>query len=86
VEIVVRTPAGRSRSFEVDKDETVGEVTTRVVGRFVADDVLEEGPYGLGLLRGHRVVDLDPATTLRVEGVRAGAVLHLLHTAPQVDG
>jgi hypothetical protein len=86
VEIVVRTPAGRSRSFEVDRDDTVGGLTERAVARFVADDVLDPGRYGLGLLRGHRVVDLDPAATLRAERVRPGAVLHLLHTEPQVDG
>lgn len=86
MEVIVRTPAGRSRSFEVDRDDTVGGLTQRAVSRFVADDVLDPGRYGLGLLRGHQVVDLDPAATLRAEAVRAGAVLHLLHVEPQVDG
>jgi hypothetical protein len=86
VEVIVRTPAGRSRSFDTDRHDTVAELTQRSVARFVGEGVLDDGRYGLGLLRGHRVVDLDPATTLRAEGVRAGAVLHLLHTEPQVDG
>jgi hypothetical protein len=86
VEVIVRTPAGHSRSFEVDKHAAVGEVLDQAVEQFVADGALDPGRYRLGLLRGPRVVDLDPALSLVAEGVRPSAVLHLLVTDPQVDG
>jgi hypothetical protein len=86
VEVIVRTPAGRSRSFDVDRHDTVTDLVERVVEQFVAEGALEAGHYRLGLLRGPRVVDLDPGSTLGAEVVRSGAVLHLLVTDPQVDG
>jgi hypothetical protein len=86
VGVTVRTPAGASSAFAIDRNTSAARLTERAVDYFVDRDLLEPGPFRLGLVRGGTIVDLIPDIRLISEGVVEGDVLHLLTTEPQVDG
>jgi hypothetical protein len=85
VGVTVRTPAGVSSAFAVERGDEAYMLTERAIGHFVGLDLLEPGPFRLGLLRGGTVVDLAPKAVLLAEGVVEGDVLHLITTQPQID-
>lgn len=84
--VTVRTPAGASRAFAVEPDDTAGQLTIRALNRFERDGLIEGGAFRIGLLRGTTIVDLAVDADLRSHGVEEGDVLHLISTEPQVDG
>jgi len=84
--VTVRTPAGASSAFGVERQETSGRLAERTVDWFVRRGQLEPGTFRLGLLRGATIVDLSAADGLAGAGVEEGDVLHLLTSEPQVDG
>lgn len=84
--VTVRTPAGASRAFAVEPDDTAGQLTIRALNRFERDGLLEGGAFRIGLLRGTTIIDLAIDADLRGFGVEEGDVLHLISTEPQVDG
>jgi hypothetical protein len=83
--VTVRTPAGVSRAFSVERGDEAYMLTERAIGHFVGMDQIEPGPFRLGLLRGGTIVDLAPDAELLAEGLEEGDVLHLISTQPQVD-
>ncbi len=84
--VTVRTPAGASSAFAIKRNDTAEELTERSVAFFVSRELLEPGPYRLGLVRDSGIVDLTPADRLGGEGVVEGDVLHLITCEDQVDG
>jgi hypothetical protein len=85
VGVTVRTPAGRSSAFAVERDDTADLLTERVVIYFVDRDLLAPGTYRLGVVRADAIVYLTPDAQLLAEGIVEGDVLHLLVTEPQFD-
>lgn len=83
--VTVRTPAGVSSAFAVERGDEAFRLTERAIGHFVGLDQLEPGPFRLALVRGRSVVDLAPDAVLMAEGVTEGDVLHLISTQPHVD-
>jgi len=84
--VTVRTPAGASSAFAIRRNDTAQELTDRSVGFFVSRELLEPGPFRLGLVRDGDIVDLDPQDRLGRKGVVEGDVLHLITCEDQVDG
>lgn len=84
--VTVRTPAGASSAFAIKRSDTAEELTDRSVAFFVSRELLEPGPFRLGLVRVGGIVDLDPEDRLGHEGVVEGDVLHLITCEDQVDG
>ncbi len=84
--VTVRTPAGASSAFAIQKVDTVEGLTDRAVAFFVSRELLEPGRFRLGLIRDGEVIDLDPGDRLVRKGVIEGDVLHLLTCEDQVDG
>lgn len=84
--VTVRTPAGASSAFAIQRNDTAGELTERAVAFFVSRELLEPGPFRLGLVRDGQIVDLEPDDRLAHRGVVEGDVLHLLTCEDQVDG
>jgi hypothetical protein len=84
--VTVRTLAGHTDHEQVRSTDTVSELTTRMVGKFVARHQLNPGDYALTLPRLGSATNLDPTGTLAEVGVRAHDVLVLVSRAPQVDG
>jgi hypothetical protein len=83
--VTVRTPAGSSSAFAVERDDSAGVLTNRAVDHFVARDLLAHASYRLGLARADAIVYLTPDANLMREGVVEGDVLHLLITDRQLD-
>lgn len=81
--VTVRTPAGASSAFGVERDDTAQVLTDRAVDFFVGRDQLAPGSFRLGLARADAIVYLTPDANLMSEGVAEGDVLHLLVTDPQ---
>jgi hypothetical protein len=81
--VTVRTPAGSSSAFAVERDDTAGMLTDRAVDYFVASDLLAPTSYRLGLARADAIIYLTPDADLMAEGVVEGDVLHLLVTDRQ---
>jgi hypothetical protein len=63
----------------------VEELTDRSVAFFVGRELLEPGPFRLGLVRDGEIVDLDPEDRLR-EGVVDGDVLSARGVTARRDG
>lgn len=84
--VTVRTPAGASSAFAVNPSDTAGDLTDRAVTFFVGRQLLEAGPFRLGLVRDGQIVDLEPGDRLRRRGVVEGDVLHLITCEDQIDG
>jgi hypothetical protein len=84
--VTVRTPAGASSAFAINHNDTAEELTDRSVAFFVSRELLEPGPFRLGLVRDGEIVDLEPEDRLGHEGVVEGDVLHLITCEDQVDG
>jgi hypothetical protein len=84
--VTVRTPAGASSAFAIKRNNTAEELTDRSVAFFVSRELLELGPFRLGLVREGEIVDLEPEDRLGHEGVVEGDVLHLITCEDQVDG
>jgi hypothetical protein len=85
VGVTVRTPAGASSAFAVERGDEAYMLTERAIGHFVGMNQLEPGPFRLGLLRGNTIVELAADAELLTEGVTEGDVLHLISTQPQID-
>jgi hypothetical protein len=85
VGVTIRTPAGRSSAFAVERDDTAELVAERAVSYFADRDQLAAGSYRLGVVRADAIVYLTPDAQLMAEGVVEGDVLHLLVTEPQFD-
>jgi hypothetical protein len=83
VGVTVRTPAGSSSAFAVERDDTAELLADRAVDYFVGREQLSPASYRLGLARSNAIVYLTPATNLMSEGVVEGDVLHLLVTDRQ---
>jgi hypothetical protein len=81
--VTVRTPAGASSAFAVERDDTAQLLADRAVDHFVGRDQLAPGSFRLGLARADAIVYLTPDTNLMSEGIVEGDVLHLLITDPQ---
>jgi hypothetical protein len=86
VGVMVRTPAGTTSAFAVDREDTAGELIDRSVAYFVAREELEPGSFRLGLVRDAEIIDLDARAKLFDHGVVEGDVFHLINCEPQVDG
>lgn len=84
--VTVRTPAGVSSAFAIKRNDTAEELTDRSVEFFVSREMLEPGPFRLGLVRQGEIVDLEAEDRLGHEGVVEGDVLHLITCEDQVDG
>lgn len=84
--VTVRTPAGASSAFAVNPSDTAAELTERAVTFFVDRQLLEPGPFRLGLVRDGQIVDLEPGDHLRRRGIVEGDVLHLITCEDQIDG
>ncbi len=84
--VTVRTPAGASSAFAVNPSDTAAELTDRAVTFFVDRQLLEPGPFRLGLVRDGQIVDLEPGDHLRRRGIVEGDVLHLITCEDQIDG
>lgn len=84
--VTVRTPAGASSAFAIKKNDAASDLTARSVAFFVSRELLEAGPFRLGLVRDSEIIDLDSEDRLGKRGVVEGDVLHLITCEDQVDG
>ncbi|MGO9198034.1 MAG: hypothetical protein ACLQK4_13020 [Acidimicrobiales bacterium] len=86
VEVKVRTPAGISHEFRLAEDEFVASAMAQAVAHFVEHSQLAPGDYALAVVRDGRVEPLLDTARVGDYHLTAGAELHLVNEAPQVDG
>jgi hypothetical protein len=84
--VTIRTPAGANSAFATKQNDTAQELIDRSLAYFVSHELLENGPFRLGLVRDGQIVDLDDGDRLGRKGVVEGDVLHLITCEDQVDG
>lgn len=86
VEVTIKTPAGHAHPFSFKDDSRVSKVIQEATKYFVKAGQLDEGDYGLALIRDRRTTELGPAARLNDYDVVDGDTLALYPLKPQVDG
>ncbi len=86
VDVTVKTPAGHAHPFSFKDDTRVSKVIHEATKYFVGAGRLDDGEYGLALIRDGRTTELAPAARLDDYDVVDGETLALYPLKPQVDG
>jgi hypothetical protein len=86
ITVTIRTPAGHHHEFEVRTHERVDKVAREAVRYFVERHELDEGQYGLALVRDGVAQPMEDAARLEDYDVRPHDVLALISKQPQIDG
>jgi hypothetical protein len=86
LDLTIRTPAGHPHRFSFKDNTRVSKVIREVVDHFVEAGQLEDGEYGLALIRDGRSEELASAARLDDYDIVDGDTLALYSRRPQVDG
>ena len=86
ISVTGKTPAGHAHTFTLRVHDRVDKTTRELVTYFTRQHLLDDGDYGLALVRGDVAQPLQEAARLEDYGVVDGDILVLVNKAPQVDG
>jgi len=86
VDVTIKTPAGHAHGFSFKDDVRVSKVIREALQHFVKAGQLDEGDYGVAVIRHGRAIELALGARLEDYGVIDGETLVLYPLKPQVDG
>ena len=86
VDVTVKTPAGHAHPFSFKDDSRVSKVIHEATKYFVDTGQLDDGDYGVALIREGRTIELAPGARLDDYDLVDGETLALYPLKPQVDG